>query len=593
MYQNKILVLPPVLLNFFLGIIFLVITFSCAHIEAPTGGPKDLKPPVVLECDPPNSSPNFKADKIKITFNKFINLNNINQQVIVSPTFKKFPEFVLKNKTLMIKLKDSLKENTTYNIFMGEAIADVNENNILKNYQYVFSTGTYVDSLAVKGKILDAFTLKPDKDIFVLLYDNPVDSLPFKVKPSYITKSDVQGNFALHNLKGGQFKIFALKDANNNYIYDLSNELIAFDDSLVTSEIDYIIPQIDTSKTDTSKISKFKIDSLKKIQDSIQLKMPKNTIHQLYFFKEKDTIQKLINARVTERKCITFIFKIPTKNVKITPLNHHFETTWSFKDPNQTGDTIKYWLPNVDLDSLTLKVMDDTLVLDTVKLNLKVKETTKKKSEKPINIKFSFLTNIKNNDLLGYSKSFVLTSSRPVTEHDFSKIILKEKKDSTIIKTFNPAVTITDSSNKIFEIKYKWDEFNSYNLFIPPGTFKDILGAQNDTIKLKFKIKPPESYGNIKLKIDIGDHQCDYVLQLMDEKENVLRTLILPKNKIAEIKDVDPGNYKMKLIYDSNRNGKWDTGNYRKKQQPEKVKYYPEPLTIRANWDMELDWKAE
>ncbi len=574
-------------------IFILIVLYSCAHVEAPTGGIKDIIPPVVLNCEPPNYSPNFKADKIKINFDEFVALNNLTQQLVISPTFKENPEFILRKKTLLIRLAEKPKDSTTYNIFMGDAIADINENNILSNFQYVFSTGTYVDSLIIRGKITDAYTLKPDKDIFILLYETNADTMPLKSKPTYITKADAKGNFIFRNLKPNKYKIFALKDMNNNFMFDQTSEKIAFLDTLVTAEVDHM-PKIPVlTKSDSLKSDSIKQIKNKSVKDSIPLvsdTLPKNTIHPLCFFKEQDSVQKVMNVKVLEKGCVQIIFSKPSDKINLIPIKPILEGNWFMKDPNETKDTVKFWIPDLTSDSLILRVTENEKLLDTLQLDFRSKVQNKKNIAKTN--KFLYRTNLKNNQL-AFFNPFVISSSRPVKEWDFSKISLKIKKDTTTIKTIVPSVIPKDSLHKSFEINYKWDEKYTYKLFIPPSVFKDILGFQNDTIQFSFKISTPENFGNLKIKVEVPVNDQQYLILLMDDKENVFKKVILSSTHIAEIKNIDPGNYRIRLVFDQNKNGKWDTGNYLKKIQPERVINYSEAVNVRANWDVDIDLKVK
>ena len=170
------------------------------------------------------NSKNFKATTIRLYFNKFVKLNNINSNAVISPPTDKQPEYILKGKSLEIKLSGKLKDSTTYTIMLDNCIEDTRENNIATDLQYVFSTGTYLDSMMIKGKLVDAFTLKPEKDILVMLYKDLGDSLPYKKKPQYVCRTDADGNFELRNLKNTKYKIFALKDLNSNLLYYSARE---------------------------------------------------------------------------------------------------------------------------------------------------------------------------------------------------------------------------------------------------------------------------------------------------------------------------------------------------------------------------------
>ncbi len=230
---------------YFLAACYLLV--SCANPVTPSGGPKDTEPPKFVKSEPPIFSRNFDAEKIKITFNEFIQLKDINNQVIISPPMTIMPEFKLKGKSLVIDIQDELKGNTTYNIFFGSAIVDLTENNPLENFQFIFSTGDVIDSLSIDGQVYNAFDLTPVKNVNIMLYTNNndtivFDSLPYFVRPYYMTKTDESGNFSLKNLADQPYKIFALSDMNGNMIYDQPSELIGFiNDTIVPIYIPPIV----------------------------------------------------------------------------------------------------------------------------------------------------------------------------------------------------------------------------------------------------------------------------------------------------------------------------------------------------------------
>ncbi|MEG2071471.1 MAG: Ig-like domain-containing protein [Bacteroidales bacterium] len=236
-------------------IFFIVTTFflsSCAKIVMPIGGPKDTNPPVVIKEFPENKSTHFNSKQIKLTFNEFVVLNNPNQNILFSPPLSKDPEFGVINKSVIVKLPDTLQPNTTYNVVFSNCIKDFTEGNPIPYYNYVFSTGAYVDSFTVRGKLINAETLKPEPNCFVFLYQDNIDSLPKTSLPTYITKSLNDGLFRFDNIAEGDYKIFALNDINHNLKFDLPNEDIGYLTETVKA---FPMPIIDTTKkTDTVKL---------------------------------------------------------------------------------------------------------------------------------------------------------------------------------------------------------------------------------------------------------------------------------------------------------------------------------------------------
>jgi len=443
------------------------------------------------------------------------------------------------------------------------------------NFQYVLSTGAYVDSLSISGNVRNAFTLEKEKNILVMLYNEKYDSVPYKEKPYYVSKTDENGKFHLDNLAQGNYKIFALEDANNNYIYDLPNERIAFIDSLLPAEIIHKTV-VDTNVTDSL------------ISDSTIIK---NINYEMFLFEEADTIQRILKSKAVEIGRLKFIFKESVKNLKIKPLNHKFENEWKLDEFNLTKDTLNCWLTNVEVDSLILEISDDGEILDTVELALKTKGNMKKKDLKLLPTSLTLSPNVRNNRSFDFYKSLQITFSEPIASFDFLKIVLAEKVD-TIYDTLKPVMFFKDSVIKRnLEIDYDFEMDRKYSLFIPPSAFKGISELENDTLKLSFSTTELENYGIILLKMQLPETpDSNYIVQLLDSKENVLKEKFIKSNGLIKFEFLNPGKYKLKAFSDVNNNLKWDTGDYMKGIRAEKVFYFPKDITIRANWDLELDW---
>jgi len=230
-------------------IIMALLLNACAQVVPLSGGEKDIEPPKEIQSVPSNQSINFSTKTISIGFNEYIRLQNLASQLIVSPLMDKTPEISLHGKKVIIKIKSQLLPNTTYSINFGSAIADITENNKIPNYKYVFSTGSHIDSLSISGHVVNAFNLKEEDKVYVLLYDNFEDSIPLKKMPRYVAITNKKGAFTITNIAKGKYKLFALKDINSNYIYDLPNEQIAFKsdtlvlDSSLTGNIIYLFKE--------------------------------------------------------------------------------------------------------------------------------------------------------------------------------------------------------------------------------------------------------------------------------------------------------------------------------------------------------------
>jgi len=236
MRVGKLPYIKRVVLKYFFFVACVLIVYSCANIVPPSGGPKDVIPPRVIKCVPENRSVRYDAKQIRIDFDEYIQLKNLNSELLVSPPMELMPDVSVRGKSLVIKIADTLKAHTTYNFYFGNSVVDITEGNSLSNFQYVFSTGDFVDSLSIKGFVNEAFDLKPAEGVFVMLYDSIADTVPYFQRPLYLTRTDKTGYFELNNLRDTLYKIFVLKDANSNLLFDLPYEKIAFADSAV--EID-------------------------------------------------------------------------------------------------------------------------------------------------------------------------------------------------------------------------------------------------------------------------------------------------------------------------------------------------------------------
>lgn len=581
---------------YFAVIIVLILTIRCAIQVPPSGGAVDVTPPSVKESTPPNYSTKFKENRIKIQFNEYIVLTEMSNQVTISPIPEHEPDINIRGKSIQIDFFEKLKDSITYTINFGNSIRDYTVGNIFENYQYIFSTADKLDSSEIKGTVMDAFNLKPIEKCYVMIYDLDADSLPLNKKPLYFAKTDKSGYFEIKYIRSGKYKIFALVDENSNYLFDLPNESLAFIDTLVVSR-----NMIKKTKTDSSLI---KSDSLLQKKDSIAYKKKKSAdsikmrtdsiiadslnkmkLYKLFLFQEKDTVQQLLKATVSEEIKITFVFKQPVKNLLIKPLNVVYDTVWKLEERNSTNDTIIYWLLKIKTDSLILQVSDNGKILDTSELRIgKQKVIPGKGSLLPT--KIAFKTNIDGNGF-DYYNPLILSSSSPIVKYDLSLIKLMVKKD-TVQDSLKFAAHFNDSINKSIQIDYKWNEGKKYTLFIPKGAFKDAHNNINDTIILPFSTKTFDDYGTLQVNVTLPDsgNTNNYIVQLLNDKENVCSEKHILKSQKVKFDFIDPGSYKIKVICDSNSNGKWDTGNYMEKLQPEKVYYYPSVITIKAGWDI-------
>lgn len=583
--------------------------FSCANIVQPSGGPKDTQAPEIKEIEPANQSVNFDSKKIVFTFDEYIQLQDINNQFFISPPLKNIPDFTVKNKSLVVTIDDTLKPNTTYNINFGDAIKDINEGNILTNATYAFSTGPYIDSLSLLGNVKNAQTLEAEKGVLIMLYDKVVDSLPMKQIPTYYTKCDEAGNFRLDNLKGGNYKLIALNDKNRNLLFDLpEEEAIGFMDSLVSP---VYIPKPVTTKPDTvspdtakSKEPEEQPEAAKAARDSV-VNEKVNKI-QVWTFVEEKSFQYLKKSLAIQYGKLAFIYNLPVETLNIKPLNIEIENMgWAFREFSDNRDTVYVWLPEAEdeegegeiphVDTIRLEVQADGFKKDTVDIPLLEKgekvslsggsKGSFRKTVQKEDFNFVLFAPGKNK-VQHPERGFEVRFNHPVAYSTLKKIELRE--DSSLVE-----FTTTPNPERLrsFLVNFPWKAGKNYELFIPPNTFRDLFALPNDSFLVSFKGGDVEEFANLVLNLKTPDANINYVVQLLDDKGKLIEEKNVNHKETITFSLLQPGAYQLKLIYDENNNKKWDTGNYLKQKQAEKIVVYPEGnITIRPNWDVEIEW---
>ncbi|HTB32071.1 MAG TPA: Ig-like domain-containing protein, partial [Bacteroidia bacterium] len=339
-----------------------VLLFSqCAIVVRPTGGPKDTTPPKVLGYLPANKSTHFNLKKIRITFDEYIQLKELNKQLIVSPPLKYPLQTILKGKTLEITLKDTLKDNSTYTFNFGNAIIDNNEGNVLKNFQYVISTGDHIDSLSVSGHVQDAFTHDPIKAGYVMLYSDLSDSAVYKKLPAYIALTDDQGNYRIENLSPGTYRTIAISKAQGgDYIYHPYTEGIGFKSRLTEIQL-----------PDTANLN---------------------------VFMEQEPHLKFIKAKAIDRGEVMVVFNRPCDSMSVKPLNmtDSLKPTYTYINYSQTGDTAFYWFNTPFIDSLRFVVYNNEKILDTAFVHSFPNNSAARKVKKQKIARLKVLTNTHN-----------------------------------------------------------------------------------------------------------------------------------------------------------------------------------------------------
>lgn len=572
--------------------IILALLFSCAHPVSPGGGPKDPNAPVVLSSFPENGSANFNTDKFTIEFDEFITLKDIQNQALISPPLFERPDYKVKGKSLQVNFNEELKPNTTYSVYFGDAITDITEGNPVSNYTYIFSTGSYVDSLSLQGKVVDAFSLEPVEECFVMLYkdDNDtisLDSLPLLIRPYYLSKTDEEGRFRFNGLGVDKYLLFAILDMNSSLSFDQPNEQIAFVDSLIIPAFVEKV-KIDTTLIDSAitalsdTINSLLSDSLLKAKDNLFSEQLKT--YELFLYTEKDTVIKLMSSKVIRENTLQFVFNLPANEVRITPLNYADREQWYVIKTSAETDTITWFYKNLPSDTLEVLMMyeSDTLEYLNIRLN-KQKLARKRNKDKVEYLKWASATKT--------IKPFTsprLDFLQPIQSINFDSAVLISG-DDTIVK---PDYYFTDSLKMQIEIPVENIEDTRYTIVIPDSTIFDWNGLYNEEIVTKFSTKPLSEYGTLILSFGLLEKQS-IILQLINNNDEIIKQDFIASDTSLTYRYLDAGKYKIKAIFDSNSNGKWDPGEYLKKKLAERVIYFGKELDIRANWDIEEEWEID
>lgn len=514
----------------------ILVLIGCAKRGNPDGGPVDTKPPRFVRASPENFSTKFDSREIRIFFNEYIKLNEAQRQIIISPPMDPRPEITplgTASRSVRIRINDTLQPNTTYTINFGRSIVDNNEGNPLDFFQYVFSTGNYLDSLSVSGVVTDAYMAQPDPFVSVMLYEVDsayTDSVIYKETPRYITNTLDSTFFQLNNLKEGTYQMVGVLDKNNNYRFDPRSEKISFLQEFITVPTDSI----------------YELSIFREIPP-FRVTRPQKAAHQRVLFGytgklDKDSLQ--------------------LKMISSTPEGFESRIT---KDP--ATDTLHYWYkPVIEKDSLLFAVeapnYSDTLF---------VRSKTMDKDS----LTFSF----DPSGTLGFNRNVNILPTVPLEEMD----------DSLMSLITGDSVAVPFSAfyrpfeNRVV-LDFEKQEQTVYNFQALPGAFTGFYRAQNDTLKAQFRTRAYSDFGSLIINLQKVE-EYPVIVQLTNEKGDLRAEQMSDSETSFTFRYLTPGKYLLRVIYDSNENGIWDTGNYLQKKQPEEIIYFPDVLDVRANWD--------
>ena len=586
--------------------------YACASTGQPDGGPYDETPPKFISANPVLKSINNTRKKVSIEFDEFIKLEKASEKVVISPPQIEMPEVKVSGKKVIVHFIDTLQSNTTYTVDFGDAIVDNNEGNPLGNFCYSFSTGDVIDTMEVSGVVLDAQNLEPIKGIQVGLHKN-LDDTAFVKKPfDRLSRTDSRGKFTIKGIAPGKYRIYALMDGNQNYIFDSKTEAIAFTDSLViphfapSTRQDTVWNSIDTTKIDTI----YNVNYTRFMPDDLVL----------CAFKEENPVQYLVKSQREELNRFSLFFSAKSDTLPILK-GLDFDEQSLIVEPSLNNDTLRYWVCDTVLcerDTLTIQL--DYMATDTLgrlalrrdtlrmmnkipkerrvamadearKKALKEEKRRRKKGDTLQATKMKFLEmHVDAPSSMDVNVNVSLSFDEPISSIDTSAFHVETKVD-TLWHSIPFLFRKDTIMHRKYEILANWEPEKEYRLTVDSAAVKGIYGLHTQKNESTMKVKALSEYATLFLNIQ-GAEKGGYV-QLLDNNDKVLRQQAVSEQNTCDFYFLKPETkYYIRMFIDKNGNGKWDTGNYEQKLQPEKVYYFNKVWEMKANFEFEETWNV-
>lgn len=587
---------------------------NCARMQSPDGGWYDEEPPKVIGAEPNDRGTNVKKKKVTIMFDEYVKIENPTEKVVISPPQSEMPEIKAAGKTIVVELKDTLKENTTYTIDFSDAISDNNEGNPMGNYTYCFSTGAEIDTMEVAGHVVNAEDLEPVKGILVGMYEYTDDDSVFITTPLLrVSRTNSEGYFCIKGVKPGSYRVFALQDMDGDYKFSQKSEMLAFNH-------DIIIPSV---KDDTRLDTIWKPDHLHFDigRTGYRHYLPDDIV--LRAFTEVQNMRYLKEKERKEPHYFSLYFSYGDSVVpQINGLN--FDSTDAFiVESNLKKDSITYWLRDtalVNQDTLRFEAiynMTDSMgqlvsFADTLELLAKPNyekrqkdkqkeiDEWKKKQEKrkkkgldydSIMPKDPMKFEVRMQAKMDPDKNPVFSFNAPLAELDTSKIHLYAKHDTLWYNARYELRPLPEVNMRSYQVYGEWRPGIEYSLEVDSAAFVDIYGNVSDKDKKGFKIKEEDDYGTLTVFIP-SFMETNIVVQLLDQSGKSVKTVRTRKGQV-DFFFLDPKEYYMMMFVDDNDNGIWDTGDYSLGLQPEEVYFYPKAIEVKAKWDLRETWNPK
>ena len=563
---------------------------SCANMASPNGGPYDEQPPKFVSSTPAPYQTGYKGKRIEILFDELIQIEKPSENVIITPPQKELPSIQVMGKKIRVELKDTLKPDMTYTIDFTNSVSDNNEKNVFENFSFAFSTGETIDSLEISGTLLNAANLEPMPGIMVGLHANPADSAFMTLPFLRTSKTNDRGRFTIRNIAEGTYRLYALNDANRDYLFDQPGEDIAFLDSLVTPTFELALRQ------DTVWKDSVTVDTIRTVEYTRFL--PDNVV--LFLFKEKFRRQYMLRPERPQANRFVLKFNAPADSLpRVTLLDRPTRDPWFLMQPAEGNTALHYWITDSMVwkrDTLHLQVdylkSDSTNMLrpqtDTIHLTLRKQRVPKKPKKGEAEPKVFLTLQTKASGTIEIYDTVSFVFNEPVLDLKRETLLLEQQNDTLWAPV--DFTLLQDSVDLLkYHVRHPWKYGANYRITIDSARLQSLYGHHNNTCETSFQIRKKEEYGHLYLNIE-GVAEPAFVELLNANDEPVWKGRV--KDGGVLFSNLLPEKYYARLIVDTNENGVWDTGNYAGKRQPETVYYSPKIYMMRANWEIEETWNV-
>lgn len=568
---------------------------GCASMSTPKGGPRDETPPRLVKASPAPGARNVDTRQMYLDFDEFITLKDAFTNVVVSPTSDTQPRVSGAGRRVSIQFTDSLRPNTTYTIDFGNSIQDNNEGNALQSFSYMFSTGPGIDSLRISGMVLDSHTLEPQQGMIVGVHVSEADSAFSTLRLDRVARTDDHGRFTLRGLAPGRYRLFALGDLNGDLRWDNPEERIAFFDGWISPTA-----QSSTVNDTIYNVTTLEVDSV--VEKNSTLFLPNDILLSSFSLGYRPQYLKSSHRPDSTRAVLVWNARQESlPEIKLIADPSRPLADWADTEIREGNDSVTLWLRDPMLvrnDTLRLSVRYMRNVkrgvteeaADTLTLTWKRPRVhTSKKNKKPAAIP---LLEVKSgNPAQEYPEPYRLSFAAPADTIYADRIRLEQKVDTVWVpvKRTSPLLVRADTLNPLaYIVNGPWEFDTQYRLLLDSIAIRDLYGRHNKGTEMTFRVKKADEYGTLTLSLTgLGDTPA--FVELLDGSDKPVRSSEVRNGKVT-FPYLHPATYYARVIFDTNGNGLYDTGDYDLRLQPEAVAYYPKKITLRKNWDQNISW---